>query len=421
MKLFNFSFKELFFSKRFTTVISILLAFSIWMAVTIEQKPVTERTFTDVSVNVNLEGSNISKSNLKIITDISKQKFTVALRGQRSTLATLKASDIQLFASALEVKAAGDYELSVEVSKDNSFKDCEILSISPPTVKVNFDQIDKKEFNITANAEGAVVDGEGLFVEADIVEGLEGETVTIEGPRTEIQQIHTVSALAKVHKTLKKTEIFDASIVLYNEKGRTIKQDNIKIDVSKLKVQVSISKKKSIPVELTYSNLPTGFSKDSLNITLDHPNVTVFGAPSEVDKIEKLELSPIDMTMLSLENSTFKLTPKLPEGISISEGIFTFNATVDMTDYAEKTIKLSKSKLKGLESGLKVQSSTPPENVTICGPAWIVNNFSSKKLSATIDLSGRKAGTYSIVPTFTFDGITRVWVTGNVSTNVTIK
>ena len=421
MKLSGFSFKKLFYNKRFVSIISVALAFFIWMVITIKEKPIITRTFTDVSVNINLEGSNVTKSNLKMITDISKQKFTVAVRGRRSVLGALKSNDIQLFASAAEVKSAGDYELAVAVSRDSDYKDCEILNISPLTVKVNFDHIEKREFTITANAEGAVVDGKGLFVEADIVEGVEGETVTIEGPRTEIEKIHTVSALAKVNKTLKKTEVFDASVMLYDKKGKELPQDNLNIGVTGLKVQVSISKEKKVPVELTYTNLPKGFSSNSLNITLDTSKVTVVGTPENVDKVDKISLSPIDITTVSLKNYKFELTPRIPEGISISENINTFNAVIDLSGYSQKTIKNISTKFTGLGQGLKVQSSTPIESVTICGPSWIVNNFKSKKLNATMDLTDKKSGTYSILPSFSFDGVTKVWVTGNNNTNVTIK
>ena len=212
----NFSFRRLLYNKRFTIPFSIFLAFSFWIVLTINQKPTMERTFTDMTVNVNLENTYAAENQMSIIGDISQQKYTVTVRGPSYVIGGMTSSDLSLYASAASVDAPGDYSLEVAAANNNT--EYEILSISPPTLDVNFDYIETEEFTITALAQGATA-FEGLITEGGIVSGTESDTVTIKGPRAIINKIETVAALAQVNKTLSASETFDADIykkVLYH-------------------------------------------------------------------------------------------------------------------------------------------------------------------------------------------------------------
>ena len=206
----NFSFNKLLSNKRFTIPLSIVLAFIWWVVLTIEQRPTMERVFSDMTVT--LERENIS--DLSIIGDISQQKFTITVRGPKSSVGALTANDIRLYASAAAVDEPGEYKLDVALMGGNS--DYKVVSISPSTLKVNFDYIDTREFSISAVAQGATA-AEGLIAEGGIVSGTESDTVTISGPRTVLNKIETVAAVARVDKILSATETFDADILLYDE------------------------------------------------------------------------------------------------------------------------------------------------------------------------------------------------------------
>ena len=77
----NFSFKKLLESKRYSLIFSLFIAFIVWLSITIEQKPIIDRTISDVPVNVNLENTFVAENQMSIIGDISQQKFTVIVRG----------------------------------------------------------------------------------------------------------------------------------------------------------------------------------------------------------------------------------------------------------------------------------------------------------------------------------------------------
>ncbi len=416
--LSSLSLRKLLYNKRFTIPFSLFMAFALWLTINIDQKPTIGRTFADVTVSINLENTFVAENKMNIIGDISEQKFTVVVRGPSYAVSLLTASDLSLYASAAEVDAPGDYNLKV-MSVKNS-EEYEILSINPPTVKVNFDYIETKDFTVTAVAEGATA-AEGLIAEAGVVGGTEKDTVTIIGPRTVVNKIETVTALAKVNKTLSASETFEADIVLYDEQGKVIEPTNLTLSANKVNVTVPISKKKNVPIKIEFTNFPKGFSKESLSAKVDHPNVTIIGTPETIDKITEFTLTPIDITTVSSSSNTFEVLPKLPEGVRLLDAIESFKVDIDVSGYAEKTLTVSKLKYTGVASGLTASNGVAIKNVKIFGPRSVINKINSSNVFAELDLNDKKAGAHTVSASIGFEGYDNIWAIGTYNTTVTIK
>lgn len=421
MKFFsNFSLKKLLYNKQFTIPFSIFMALVLWLIIVINQKPYIDRTFSDVSVTINLENTFAAENKMSIIGDISEQRFTVTVRGPRYIVSSLTADDLSLFASAAEVDAPGEYDLVVGTSATTNAAEFEVLSISPPVIKTTFDYIDTKEFTITASAEGAVA-AEGLIAENGVVSGMESDTVTITGPRSIINTIETVKASAVVNKTLSASESFDADIILYDANDKVIPMDNLTLSATKVKVTVPISKKKTVPVRVEFANTPAGFDSAAIPVTVDVTKVTVIGTPETVDKTTEVILSGIDITTVSESNYKFDVSPKLPEGVRLLENIESFKVTVDISDFDTTTINVYEIKYKGLPSKLKASGPKTIPNVTVYGPKSVINRLRGSDVYAEIDLTNKEAGVYTIDALINFKNKKNVWAVGKYTTTVTLK
>lgn len=416
----SFSFRKLLYNKRFTIPFSIFLSFVLWMIITINQKPVMDRSFSDMTVTINMEDTFASKNDMSIIGDISSQKFTVVVRGQNYIVSTLSPGDINLYASAAAVDSPGQYDLTVAATQATANSEYDILSITPKTVKVDFDYIESKEFTIEALAEGATA-SEGLIAEAAVVSGTESNTITITGPRTVINTIEKVQAKTVVDRTLAVSETFDADIVLYNDKGEKIDTSNLTLSTDKVKVTVPISKKKTVPVKVDFSNVPKDFDKSSIKTKIDHSEVTIIGTPDTVDKTKEITLSPIDVTALTAASKSFDVSPKLPEGIRLLDAIEQFVVEVDLSGYSETTITVSKVKYSGLSSGLKTDGTESIKNVKVCGPRSVINKLNASKAYAEINLTDKKVGEHTVNAAISFEGYNNIWAVGTYKTSVTIK
>ena len=414
----SFHIRKLLSNKRFTVPFSLGLAFVLWLVITINQNPIIERSFSDMTINVNLENTFASDKGMSIVDDISTQKFTVVVRGASYAVSSIKSGDINVYASAASVDAPGEYNLDVMASKTNQLANYEILSVTPSTMKVSFDYIDTKDFTIKPKTEGATAK-EGLIAENGIVSGTENDTVTISGPRTVMNKISSVVALAKVNKTLDVSETFDADIVLYDEQGNQISDEHLTLSINKVKVTVPISKTKTVPVLVDFTNLPNGFDKNSISYSLNYSSVTVIGKPETVDKTESVTLSPIDLTAVSPTANSFDVSAKLPEGVRLVDNIEYFNVKLNIDNYSQKVITVSDITCNGLGSGLKIQNIAEIKNVRICGPKSVIKNIGSAY--AEIDLSGKTAGQHSVEVNISFKENNNIWAIGTYTTTVSIK
>lgn len=414
----SFHLRKLLGNKRFTVPFSLGLAFVLWLVITINQNPIIERSFSDMTINVNLENTFASDKGMSIVDDISTQKFTVVVRGASYAVSSITSGDINVYASAASVDAPGEYNLDVMASKTNQLANYEILSVTPSTMKVSFDYIDTKDFTIKPKTEGATAK-DGLIAENGIVSGTENDTVTISGPRTVMNKISSVVALAKVNKTLDVSETFDADIVLYDEQGNQISDEHLTLSINKVKVTVPISKTKTVPVLVDFTNLPNGFDKNSISYSLNYSSVTVIGKPETVDKTESVILSPIDLTAVSPTANSFDVSAKLPEGVRLVDNIEYFNVKLNIDNYSQKVITVSDITCNGLGSGLKIQNIAEIKNVRICGPKSVIKNIGSAY--AEIDLSGKTAGQHSVEVNISFKENNNIWAIGTYTTTVSIK
>lgn len=415
----SFSLRKLLHNRRFTVPFSIFLAFIFWLLIVVKENPIIDRSFANMTVNINLENTLASENGMSIVGDVSEQKFTVVVRGPTYLISSLKSEDVNLFASAASVDAPGDYSLEVTAVPASSNKGYEVLSVTPSNLKVSFDYIDTKEFTVKAVAEGVTAE-KGLIAEDGVVSAAESDTITIKGPRSVINKIDSVVAYTKVDKTLSVSETFDADIKLYNSENREISTDNLTLSATKVKVTVPISKKKTVPVEVAFTNLPDGFNKNALSYTVDHKTVTVIGKPETVDKTEKVVLSAIDISKISKSSPSFDVSANLPDGVRLIDNIEHFTVKFSTESFSEKTITVSELQLKNLENNLKANGSKI-KNVKICGPSAVINSFNTADAYAVVDLSNKKAGEHSVGAIICFKGIDNVWAVGTYETTVTIK
>ena len=421
--LSKLSFRKLLYNKRFTIPFSIVLAFFIWLALVIQQKPTIEKTISGITLNINTEDSKFAEDGMTLIGDTTAQKFTVVVKGQSGIVSPLKADDIGLYISVGEIVSPGIYKRQVQVSKDTVNSEYEIVSITPAEIDINVDYMETEEFTIKANAVGAVA-AEGLIAESGIVSGIESDKVSITGPRTVINQIDSVVATVDVNKTLSESETFNAtSLKLYDINGAEISTKNLTLSVSKndIKITVPVSRKKDVAVVPNFINVPEGFDVSTLKITIDHPTVTVIGTPEKVVATNSLTLSSIDLSALKPGENTFELAPKLSEGVRLLDNIEKFNVTINLNGYTEKTVSVSNAQFKGLKEGLKASDMAEIKNVKICGPRNVVNQIDTSKIYALLDLTDKKAGEHTVDVLICFEDYNNVWAIGSYKTTITIK
>ncbi len=435
--LSGLSLRKLLNNKRFTATISVILSFSIWLVVMINRNPVREQTFTDIPATISIENTIVSEMGLGIVSDISSQKFTVTVSGPNYIVSGLKPEDILLSASVTDVNSAGTYNLEIVGNRNSSKSGYTFSSITPSSIDVTFDFIDTMEYTVVPKLIG-VGATEGLIADTPVLADAQQATITIKGPRSIMDTIASVGAVATVDEKLSSTKSYDADIVLFNEKdeviyrytsdgsiydaqNNTIVSTPLTLDFTSVKVSQPISKKATFKVRPVFTNTPSGMSVSNIPWSVDHPSVTVIGTPEVIDKIEEISLSAIDFTGVSTTANLFEVSAVLPEGVKILDNVEFFTISIDTSKYAEKVFTVSDIRCTGLSSGLKMSSVDRIRNVKICGPKSVISSITASDLYASISLTDKSVGEHTVEVAIKSEKHNNIWQVGAYSTTITIS
>lgn len=426
----------LLYNKKFNIVLSVVLAFALWLGIAMIENPVRQQTFTDIGASVTLEGTAAADLGLGIISDVASQRFSVTISGPNYIVSSLKAEDFSLSASTIEINSAGTFNLEVAATSNSNKSGFTITSISPSTIDVAVDFIDTKEFTIVPKLIG-VSASEGLVAETPVISDSQQSTVTVRGPRSTIEKIATVGTYAEVNDTLSTSQTFNSDVVLYDNNDNVlyrytadgtvydanqniVTNSYLSLSFTNVKVTQPISKRKTVNCKAVFSNLPAGMTDKDVKYKLSQSKVTVIGTPEIVDKIENISLSPIDFRTVSTTASSFEVSASLPDGVKFLENIEdVFIVDIDVSGYAETTLEIKNIRCLGLDGDLKAKTDKSIR-VKLCGPANIIKNIKASDLFAVIDLTDKTAGDYTVEAVVKSDVYDNVWQMGTYSTSVTL-
>ena len=339
----NLSFGKLLYNKRFTVPFSIVFAFVFWLVITIVQNPTRTKTFTSLKVTVPVtDNTYVSEQGLNIVSDFSEQTFEAVISGPNYIVSSLSPDDFLLVASVDEVNGAGTFSLPVNGVSNSSKSGYSFISVTPATIDVTFDYIDTKKFSVKPSISG-VAAADGYVADTAV---LTKSQIEISGPRAIINQIKTVTAVAvgSADKTIDKTTVYPASLVLADESGNTlytyandgtvtdaagaaVKNNYLTLSVKPSDVSITqpIHKETGIPLVATFTNLPSGTDADMVVYTVSPAQVIITAA----DPPAEIALSPINWNSVSPKNREFTVSIVLPDGVKLAQDIGTVKVTIN--------------------------------------------------------------------------------------------
>ena len=412
---------RLMYNNKFVLIFAIIIAVIFWMSIKIGQSVTIERTISDVTVNITTENTSVAALGLDVVSGGTNQRVNVKVSGPSYVISSLTSSDILVTASLSEVTAAGTYRVPLIATKNSSaLTDYTIVSITPDTIEVAFDNIDTRTFTPTVQAEGAAAT-EGLVAEAAVITDTAFSTIDISGPRTEVSKISSVVAYAQVGKTLSATESFDAVIKLLDADGNEIDQSAFTLSYTKLKITVPISRSKQLPIVPTFENLPGAYTASSIPYALSATSVTVLGPPEVVDNLTQIELAPIDFDNVTAGQTEFTCALNLPNAVKDMDSIANVTVTLSLGDIKETTVNVATVNSVNLTDGLTANISQTIRNVKLCGPAEVIDSLNVADVYAEVDLTGRTAGEHTVPARIKVKNLNNVWQVGVYTTLVTIS
>lgn len=411
-------FNRLFGNRKFTIPLSVFLAVVFWMVITLSENPQREVTISGLPVTIATANTVVEELGLDVIGNVDSS-VSVVVSGPTYIVSSLTSSDLYVTANLSEVNAAGTYEIPLVANKVGTKTGYNVVSVVPEKISLTFDYINEEEFPVEAVANGASA-VEGLIADTPVVTNSEDSTITVRGPRSYIERISAIRAVADVNEVLSQTTSYDAKIVAVDENGEIMDDTLFTFSATTVKISVPIYKQKTVKLVASFTNAPAGFAETPISYTLSETEVDVMGTPETIDALTEIRLAPINFYEISDEKSSFDVALSLPNGIRVMDNIEAVTVKIDTSDYMQRTFNITDCRAVNLEDGLSVGQISSVRNVKVFGPKSVMRKLSASDLYAEVDLSGRTAGQYTMSVTVKSTASDKLWQVGDYTTVVVI-
>ncbi|MFQ9515843.1 MAG: YbbR-like domain-containing protein [Eubacterium sp.] len=371
-------------------ITAVIVAAIVWLAVVnvsdpektiiIYNVPITmtnEETITDMGMVYNLE---------------TKNSVNITVSGKRSIVSNLTADDFTATASLAELSQVNAIPVEVTANSNSIGRKITIVKQSMQTVTVSVEEIEKQEFHVEVEFNGKAADG---YVPGNY--SLSKNTINIKAPTSILDKIARVVAVCDLDEN--SSDISQkCELVLYDKRGKTVKDKNIKMSSNKVTIYVNILKEKEVPVNINSVGEPADGYYIS-QITLTPNTVKLVGAEEVLKDIERLDIDDnIDIAGEKKDvTKKIDLSKYLPDGVSIDgESEIQVLIEIDQLDTKTYTIKAEDIEVNNLKDGLSLNISEKSVKVTLRGEKSVMEKVSANSIKASIDLKGYGKGTSKV-------------------------
>lgn len=386
-------------SKLYSVLLSVLIAFGVWLYVVSTVSQEDDQTFTGIPVV--MEGESVLTERNLMITSVSTNTVTLHLSGTRSNLNKVNSSNITVKVSLSEIYEPGErIALSYSISypgdvPSNAFVE---ESRSPSYIYVNVDYRRTKEIPVTVKWTGTRSE-DYLYDTENAV--LDNSTVTIVGPAAVADLIEY--ALVEVDLT-DQVESLSESLryTLCDADGEPVDAEQITTSVEEVRVELQIQRIKTLQLtaELAYGG---GATESNTTVTMDPEVIRVSGSEAVLAEIgETYSVGTINLAELERTSNELQYTISLPDGVTNQTGVTEVTVTVQFAGLKTKDFTIDNIQSINVPEGLEVEIISAKLTVKVRGPAEEIENLTEDDIIAVVDFSSAEIGTATYRATISF-------------------
>lgn len=381
--------KNLLRDDRVLFLISLLFAAVLWLIVVGEVDPNTRQTIYNVPVEIDTKGSILTNLDLSPILD-EPLTVDIVVEGERYIVSSLTASDIKVEADLSGAIAAGPVDLRL-IATSLSNKQFVIESVNPSVLKVNFDKLVTQKFELEAVVANYTFP---IGYEA-LDEVVQPAEITVEGPETEIVNIHRAVAYYNLDKSVTSTQKLVAEIIFYDAQGEELPTSHFNYEVKTAEITLGILKRKVLPLTIDFIGVDENFAYDELVYSIEPRIVEIAGPEDLVDSLENINIGYLDIEDLDIFGE-YNFSYTLPNGcVMISDVETSAKIVFNSKNYSSAEFMVTNIRLVNVPDDVKATvMSQNVQNVKIIGPKSVIESLKASDIVAEVDLSGRVISSY---------------------------
>ena len=381
-------------SKVWQIALSVAVAFALWFYVISTVSPESEETFYDIPVSY--QNDVLDERGLMIVSETPT--VTLKLKGNRSDLNELNASNITILVNLAAIQAPGTQMVKYDVSypanlPSNAF---ETLSQTPNLLLLKVENKVKKPIPIridymeTKVPEGYLADKENPVLDVAYVE--------VSGPESSVSQI--TSAVVQVDLTEQTDSVVGTfEYVLCNADGEPVDAQMVTTNVENINLSVKIQRVKEVPLVLDLVD-GGGASADTCKVELSKETIWVSGSENKLKDLENIVLGTVNLADLKEEVNEMTFDVTLPEGVTNETGETQVTVTISFPDLMKKKLTITKDRFQaiGVPEGAEAGWITEMVEVELRGHKDLIRTITAEDLIVAVDFAGEELGIVSKLP-----------------------
>lgn len=374
-------------NKLLTALLSLAIAFGMWLYVITVVSPGSEDTYTNIPVVLQNEGM-LQERGL-MITNQELPTVTLRLAGNRTDLNKLNSSNITISVNVSSIGAAGEHSLSYTVSFPGDVPNNAITTQSrnPDTVKLTVEERVSKMVPVVPVYNGTVPEG---FIADKENCLLDHEEIQVTGPERVVSQIAEARILVELEG---KSESINESLAytLCDEDGEPVDVAMVTTNVEAVNLTLRIMRVKELAVKVTVI-AGGGATEQTSQITVEPETILVSGSESLLDDLTELNLGTIDLGE-QLTDTVLKFPITLPEGVTNETGVTEASVDIRFPNLRTKTLSVTQINAVNVPEGMDAQIITKVLEIRFRGPKALIDSMQESDVVVNVDFSQAQSGT----------------------------
>lgn len=366
-------------TKKVKLIISLVVAFVMWLYVISDQDPVNQQRYNNISIQVRNE--EVLREKGLMIAEIQEATVDITVSGRTSQLYNLPWRSISAYVDLSTIEEKGSYGIPIVIQgiPDN----VELKNQSPGTLALVIDQIVDQNREVQIDFTGTLPEGL-LLTDHTVNPG----SVVISGGES------LLSTVSKVGATLDLTdrkEAFTETVTLkaFDESGKEV--EGVTLEPSKATVMAAIGNNYLLPVEPVISGLPEEGYTITEVVVIPSQIAVVTQGPTTV---EKIRTEPINVQGIN-EEAQISAALILPAGMELASGTASVKVKIVVEPVEVREFSLSTLEYRNPPEGLQVSDDQVEINVVVrlSGASSVIRALGQNQIQLYVDLKSGKEGT----------------------------
>lgn len=378
-------------NKVYSIILSLLVAFGLWLYVINNVSQETDYTFYNIPV-VRAGEAVLTERNM-MVTAMSNTSVSVNLAGARSELNKIDSSNTSAVVDLSRIEEPGeDIPLTYTMSYPSGVTATalEMLGKEPSTIFVDVDYRRTAEIPVVVKWAGTrtedyIYDTENYT--------LDMTTVSISGPAAVVDTI--AQAVIEVDLTERAESISEGfRYTLCDLEGNPVDAKLITTNVEEVRLDAQIHRIQEVNLvaDVIYGG---GATASNTTIRLQPETIRVSGGDAVLKELgDSFTVCTINLAEIERSNKEgIKYTISLPEGVTNQTGVTEVTVTVEFRNLRTREFQVEDFQMLNLPEGLAAEIISANLTVKVRGPEEEIAKLEEKDIAVAVDFTNAEVGT----------------------------